>query len=164
MVRVFLVLKKLYFRTRIIAAFSVCFFSVLYLQAQPPTISYQQMVSGLSAPTDIVNAHDGTNRLFIVQQGGTIKVWTGTTLSNFINLSSILSTGGERGLLSLAFHPGYNGTTNRYFFVYYTNTSGNVEVSRYQTILGNPATGDPSTGTISITIPHPVNANHNGAN
>ncbi len=132
------------------------------LIAQPPTISYQSVFSGLSAPTDIVNAHNGTNRLFVVQQGGIIKVWNGTTLSDFINLSSILSTGGERGLLSMAFHPGFNGTTNRYFFVYYTNTSGNVEVSRYQTTEGNANTGDPATGTVIITIPHPTNANHNG--
>lgn len=130
--------------------------------SQPPTISYQSTVTGLSAPIDIVNAHDGTNRLFIVQQGGLIKTWDGTTTSNFIDLSSIISTGGERGLLSMAFHPGFDGTTNRYFFVYYTNTNGDVEVSRYETTSGNPNTGDASTGTVIITIPHPTNNNHNG--
>ena len=155
-------MNKLSFILRYSTVVGVCFFSSLYALAQPPTISYQQIVSGLSAPVDIVNAHDGTARLFIVQQGGIIKVWNGTTLSNFINLSSIISTGGERGLLSMAFHPHFNGTTNRYFFVYYTNTSGNVEVSRYQTTTGNSNTADPATGTIVITIPHPVNANHNG--
>src|SRR5205085_4242395 len=51
---------------------------------------------------------------------------------------------------------------NRYFFVYYTNTSGNIEVSRYQTTAGNSNTGDPSTRTVIITIPHPTNNNHNG--
>ncbi len=155
-------MKKLYTIVRHSILLSVCFLSFLHLHAQPPTISYHQIISGLSAPSDIVNAHDGTNRLFIVQQGGIIKVWNGTILSDFINLSSIISTGGERGLLSMAFHPGFNGTSNRYFFVYYTNTSGNVEVSRYQTTSGNSSTGDPSTGTIIITIPHPTNANHNG--
>jgi glucose/arabinose dehydrogenase len=155
-------MKKLYLIVRYSSVLIVCFFSFLNLNAQPPTISYQSIISGLTAPVDIVNAHDGTNRLFIVQQGGIIKVWNGTTVSDFINLSSIISTGGERGLLSMAFHPGFNGTSNRYFFVYYTNTSGNVEVSRYQTTLGNSNTGDPSTGTIIITIPHPINANHNG--
>lgn len=130
--------------------------------SQPPTISYQSVITGLSAPIDIVNAHDGSNRLFIVQQGGIIKMWDGTTASNFIDLSSIISTGGERGLLSMAFHPAFNGTSNRYFFVYYTNTNGDLEVSRYQTTAGNSNTGNTSTRTIIITIPHPTNTNHNG--
>jgi glucose/arabinose dehydrogenase len=132
------------------------------LFSQPPTINFQSVITGLSAPIDIVNADDGSNRLFIVQQGGIIKVWNGTTTSDFIDLSSIISTGGERGLLSMAFHPNFNGTSNRYFFVYYTNTSGNIEVSRYQTTAGNSNTGDPSTRTVIITIPHPTNNNHNG--
>src|SRR4029078_6525901 len=86
--------------------------------SQPPTINYQSVITGLSAPIDIVNAHDGTNRLFIVQQGGIIKVWNGTTLSDFINISSVISAGGERGLLSMVFHPGFNGNSNRFFYVY----------------------------------------------
>jgi glucose/arabinose dehydrogenase len=130
--------------------------------SQPPTISYQSVITGLSAPIDIVNADDGSNRLFIVQQAGIIKLWDGTTTSNFIDLSSIISTGGERGLLSMAFHPDFNGTSNRYFFVYYTNSSGDLEVSRYQTTAGNSNTGDPTTQTVIITIPHPTNTNHNG--
>jgi glucose/arabinose dehydrogenase len=140
--------------------------SMLFLNSkafsQPPTISYQSVITGLSAPIDIVNAHDGNNRLFIVQQGGIIKLWNGTTLSDFIDLSSIISTGGERGLLSMVFHPGFNGNSNRFFYVYYTNTSGDIEVSRYQTTAGNSNTGDPTTKTIIITIPHPTNSNHNG--
>ena len=148
------------------AAMQLSLFSPLFLAStvfsQPPAINYQSVITGLSAPIDIVNAHDGSNRLFIVQQGGVIKVWNGTALSNFIDLSSVISTGGERGLLSMAFHPNFNGTSNRYFFVYYTNTNGDIEVSRYQTTLGNSNTGDASTGTVIITIPHPTNSNHNG--
>ena len=85
--------------------------------------SFRPLLYGFSAPVDIANAHDGSNRLFIAQQGGLIKVWNGTAVSDFIDLSSVINTEGyERGLLSLAFHPRFNGTTNRYFFVYYTNT------------------------------------------
>ncbi len=155
-------MKQVYFSIRFIVAVISFVFLFLHANAQPPAISYQSILTGLSAPVDIVNAHDGSNRLFIAQQGGLIKVWNGTTASDFMNLSSIISSGGERGLLSLAFHPGFNGTTNRYFFVYYTNVNGNVEVSRYQTTEGNPNTGDPATRTVIITIPHPVNSNHNG--
>src|SRR5215211_6231821 len=56
--------------------------------AQPPLISYQPVITGLSAPLDIVNAGDGSNRLYVVQQGGLIRVWNGSTLSNFMNLGS----------------------------------------------------------------------------
>lgn len=130
--------------------------------SQPPSIGFQSVVTGLSAPVDIVNAHDGSNRLFIVQQGGIIRVWNGSSLSNFVDISSIISTGGERGLLSMAFHPNFNGTSNRFFYVYYTNTNGNIEISRYQTLAGNSNTGDANTQTVIITIPHPGQSNHNG--
>ena len=58
----------------------------LKVYSQPPSIGFQSVVTGLSAPIDIVNASDGSNRLFIVQQGGIIKVWNGSTLSDFINI------------------------------------------------------------------------------
>ncbi len=155
-------MKKIYLFLRRSVILGICIFAFVQLTAQTPTISYQPIINGLSRPVDIVNAHDGTNRLFIAQQGGAIEVWNGTTTTAFIDLSSIVSTGDERGLLSMVFHPLFNGTTNRYFFVYYTNVNGDVEVSRYQTTNGNPNTGDPSTRTVIITIPHPTNANHNG--
>jgi glucose/arabinose dehydrogenase len=132
------------------------------LLAQPPVISYQLLTMGLSVPVDIVNAGDGSNRLFIVEQSGIIKQWNGTSLSTFINIASQVLYGGERGLLSMAFHPGYNGTTNRYFFVYYTGLDSNITVTRYQTVIGNPNVGDTNTGTLIITIPHGIYNNHNG--
>jgi glucose/arabinose dehydrogenase len=134
--------------------------------AQPPTISYVSAFGGLAAPVDIVNAADGSNRLFVVEQAGTIQVRNGVTLSQFADFgvtgANIISTGGERGLLSMAFHPGYNGTTNRYFFIYYTDTDGNIAVSRYETTVGNVNTVDLTTGINIITIAHPGQSNHNG--
>jgi glucose/arabinose dehydrogenase len=140
--------------------------SHLHSFGQPPTISYQSVITGLLNPVDLVNAGDGSNRLFVVEQAGLIRMWNGTTLSNFMNLGSgganIILSGGEQGLLSMAFHPGFDGTSNRYFFVYYTNLSGDIEVSRYQTTAGDPNTGDPSTAQVIMTIPHPGQTNHNG--
>src|SRR3954466_15800859 len=97
------------------------FFSLLFLtsktNSQAPVISFQSVLTGLSNPVDVINPGDGSNRLFIVEQGGTIKVWDGITLTPFMNLGAggagIITSGGERGLLSMAFHPGFNGTTNR---------------------------------------------------
>src|SRR5438067_73241 len=106
----------------------LCCMVSLHSLSQPPSISFTPTITGLSAPVDLVNAHDGTNRLFVVQQGGLIRVWNGSSLSNFLDLSGIISSGGERGLLSMAFHPGYDGVNNRYFFVYYTDLSGNIAI------------------------------------
>ena len=138
--------------------------------AQPPAITFAtQNLVGVSSPVDLVNAGDGSDRMFIVQQNGIVRVWdrtTGATPPSFLNVSStglnLISTTGEQGLLSMAFHPDYNGTTNRYFFIYYTNLSGSIQVARLQTNVGSPGTVDGSSFTSIITIPHPGQTNHNG--
>jgi glucose/arabinose dehydrogenase len=130
--------------------------------AQAPTLIYDTIIrTGLSSPVDIVNAGDGTNRLFIVEQGGRIKILSGGVLlpGNFLEIPDSLSTGGERGLLSAAFHPDYEN--NRYFFVYYTNTSGDITVTRFQTQAGDPNAADEATGVVLLRISKPF-SNHNG--
>jgi glucose/arabinose dehydrogenase len=68
---------------------------------------------------------------------------------------------GEQGLLSIAFH--LNFENNGYFFVYYTNTAGDIRLTRFRTVGGNPNNNaDESSGVVLMTIPHPVNGNHNG--
>lgn len=136
-------------------------------------IGYQTIstISGLIDPIDIAippNASpaNGSTRLFIVQQNGIIKLWNGSTLSDFADLSSIVLAGGERGLLSMTFHPSYTGTPtgNRDFFVYYTRAGdGALTIARYQTKSDDPQVLDPAGGTVIITpIPHPTYDNHNG--
>ncbi len=132
------------------------------LQAQPVLTFTPVITTGLSSPVDVVNAADGTNRMFIVERGGTIKTYDASfnSLGNFLTVTGILS-GGEQGLLSMAFHPDYE--TNRYFFVHYTNTAGDIEIARYQTPAGTPNTADPATKTVILTIEKPVPfTNHNG--
>src|SRR5262245_47196880 len=84
------------------------------------TIQLQPVVSGLSSPVFVCNAHDGSNRLFIVEQPGVIKVLQpgSSTPTVFLDISSAVLSGGEQGLLGLAFHPQYS--TNLRFFVNYT--------------------------------------------
>lgn len=140
------------------------------LHAQPPVFSYTNFITGLSAPIDLVNAGDGSNRLFIAQQGGLIRMYEGGVLYDFLDIGvtgeNLILTGGEQGLLSMAFHPDYNGTTNLYFFVYYTDLNGDLALRRYETMAGP---GSPSivantaTDALIMTIPHPSNTNHNGA-
>ncbi len=118
--------------------------------------------SGLSAPVFMTNAGDGSNRLFIVQQGGIIRVLQpgSTTPTEFLNITSRVLSGGERGLLGLAFHPQY--AVNRRFFVYYTRQGdGAIQIAEYQANAANPNIAD-TTEKIIITIPHPSFSNHNG--
>ena len=129
------------------------------LFGQSQTITLQSFATGFDSPVEITNA--GDSRLFVVQKGGLIRILNsnGTVNSTpFLNLSTLISSGGERGLLGLAFHPNY--TTNGYFFVNYTNTSGNTVIARYSVNSGNPDIAN-TTGTILMTISQPY-SNHNG--
>jgi len=137
-------------------------FSVFFTLTVSAQVRLQPFLSGLSSPVFMTNAGDGTNRLFVVQQGGIIKVVQpgSTTPSDFLNISSKLSTGGERGLLGLAFHPNYN--TNRRFFVYYTRIDGDIQIAEYQASATNPNVADLVTEKIIITIEHSSASNHNG--
>lgn len=129
----------------------------------PAAIVLQPVVtSGLSSPIYVTNAHDGSNRLFIVEQGGVIKVLQpgSNTPTIFLNITTRVLSGGERGLLGLAFHPQY--TANRRFFVNYTRqTDGAIVIAEYHTSSIDPNTAD-TPEVVILTIPHPDAGNHNG--
>ena len=135
----------------------ICFTSV----SSQPVIVYNSVIASLSSPVDIVNAGDGTNRIFIAERGGAVKVYNSsyTLLGTFLTVTGIVA-GGEEGLLSIAFHPNYE--TNGFFWVYYTNTAGDIEVSRYKVSTGNANVADAASKQVVMTIPHPGQNNHNG--
>lgn len=135
--------------------------SAVGTKAQPVLSLTPVITSGLNQPVQFVNAADGSNRIFIVQKGGTIRVYDGSFnfLSTFLTVTGI-TTAGERGLLSMAFHPNY--ANNGLFFVYYTNANGDLEIARYSVSTGDPNMADATTKAVVITIPHPTNSNHNG--
>ncbi len=145
-------MKKLYTLFCLIIGF-------VTMHAQP-VIGYQSVATGFTAPVDVVNS--GDSRLFIVEQGGRIKIWNGTAVLStpFLDISSIVNYNGEMGLLSAVFHPDY--ATNRYFFVFYNSANGNVNLARYQTKLSDPNEADATTAVVLMSIPKPF-ANHNGA-
>ena len=140
------------------------FATSLFGQTALPFRLQQNFITGLSLPVHLTVAKDGSRRLFIVQQRGIIKVvQPGTNVAtDFISLvGTVSSSGNERGLLGLAFHPQF--ATNRRFFVYYTRLSdGAIVISEYKTFESNPNQGDPSTARPIITIPHAAASNHNG--
>jgi glucose/arabinose dehydrogenase len=80
-----------------------------------PTLSYKKVITSLSVPVEIVSSPDGSNRLFVVQKLGLIKVFDKSYnfLGDFVKVSNI-TTSGERGLLSLAFHPDYKNLLHQY--------------------------------------------------
>ena len=126
---------------------------------QSQTITLQSFATGFDSPVEITNA--GDSRLFVVQKGGLIRILNSNGSINttpFLNLSTLISSDGERGLLGLAFHPNY--AANGYFYVNYTNTSGNTVIARYSVNSGNPDIAN-ITGTILMTISQPY-TNHNG--
>ena len=119
-------------------------------------IDIQQIATGFSAPLNIQNA--GDDRLFIIEQGGIIKIIdNNTTLSTpFIDISSQVSSSGERGLLGLAFHPDY--TTNGRFFVYYSDNNGDSVISEFE-VSNDANIADVTSETVLLTILQPF-SNH----
>lgn len=125
------------------------------------TLGLQSFATGFSSPVEITHAPNDS-RLFVVQQGGLIRIVSSTGVVNatpFINLTSVITSSGfEQGLLGLAFHPNY--ATNGYFYVNYTRSSDGATVVARYSVSANPDVAN-TTGTVLLTIPQPFD-NHNG--
>lgn len=125
----------------------------------PPPFSFTIVARDLASPVHLASP-PADSRRFIVEQPGRIRLLTQSVATTpFLDLSAKVSTGGERGLLSVAFDPAF--ATNGHFFVYYTNLAGDITVERYTAAAG-ASVADPASATPVITIPHPNFANHNG--
>ena len=124
------------------------------------TIALQKVVD-LAQPVLAIGAGDGSNRLFIVQKGGRIRIVKNGNLlpTPFLDISSLVSQGSEQGLLGLAFSPAFK--TNRRFYVNYTNRAGDTIVREYRARAGNPDVADPASARHVLTVDQPY-ANHNG--
>ena len=132
---------------------------VVALDAAFPGVSFAD-------PVDLQHAGDGSNRLFVVEQTtAVIRVFNNdpavTTASVFLDLGAkVTATGGELGLLGLAFHPEYS--QNGYFFVNYTAGSPRrTVVERYRVSQGNPSVADPDSARLILEVEQPA-GNHNG--
>jgi glucose/arabinose dehydrogenase len=125
------------------------------------TVKLTVVTSAVTQPVLVTSPRDGTNRLFIVEKTGRIRIVKGGSLLSqpFLDISGSVSKGGEQGLLGLAFHPGYK--TNRKFYVDYTDRSGNTVVREYRASSTNPNRVASGSGRTIITIAQPY-ANHNG--
>jgi glucose/arabinose dehydrogenase len=130
------------------------------LNAFSQTIELEDFADGFSSPLALKNA--GDERLFVVEQGGVIKIvdLNGTVNTTpFLDIQSIVNAGGERGLLGLAFHPEYQ--TNGRFFVHYSNSSGDTQISEFSVSTSNPDIANPNSEVMLLTVSQPF-SNHNG--
>jgi glucose/arabinose dehydrogenase len=130
----------------------------------PPGIGLQLdpfITAGLSLPVFMTQPLDD-GRIFVVEQGGKIRVIRDGVLQTtpFLDITSRVLSGGERGLLSVAFHPQY--ATNHFFYVYFTTqTNGDIRIERFTT-TANPEVADPASTKLIITAAHSSQSNHNG--
>ena len=162
---------------------SICFFGVLLCAlmaacngsdevggggAGPPpatsnSLRLQTVTAVLSSPVFLTAPTGDVGRLFIVEQGGLIRILNsldGTPRATpFLDVAGLIVTGGEQGLLGMAFDPNYAG--NGRFYIYYTNTAGDIVIARYG-VSTNPDIANAGAQAILKTIAHPTNQNHNG--
>jgi glucose/arabinose dehydrogenase len=140
--------------------FSYIVLMLLTLTLNAQNISLELFQNGFNSPLDLQNV--GDDRLFVVEQGGRIKIVQADGTVNatlFLNISGQVSSGSEQGLLGLAFHPDY--TTNGYFFVNYTKTNGDTRISRFSVDPSDPDVALPSSELTIIEYDQPF-SNHNG--
>jgi glucose/arabinose dehydrogenase len=162
---------------------SICFFGVMLCAlmaacngsdevggggAGPPpatsnSLRLQTVTAVLSSPVFLTAPTGDVGRLFIVEQGGLIRILNsldGTPRATpFLDVAGLIVTGGEQGLLGMAFDPNYAG--NGRFYIYYTNTAGDIVIARYG-VSSNPDIANAGAQAILKTIAHPTNQNHNG--
>ena len=131
-----------------------------------PQISLAVVAGGFVSPVHVTHAGDGSGRIFVVEQAGRIRILdNGVVLPvPFLDLASLnpprLVAGGEQGLLSVAFPPGF--AAKGYFYVNYTRApDGATVVARYRVSAGDANVADPASEEVILTIPQPF-ANHNG--
>jgi glucose/arabinose dehydrogenase len=126
-----------------------------------PRIVLQPVAANLEGPVFVTHARDGTNRLFVVEQAGRIKVFGpgATEPTIFLDIAPRVLSGGEQGLLGLAFHPHY-ATTGRFFVNYTRQPDGATVIAEYRVAPSDPHFAQPEERPV-LVIPQPF-ANHNG--
>lgn len=119
-----------------------------------------RVATGFTSPIFVTHAPNDFDRIFVVQQNGQIRIRTGgaTLGTPFLNIAAQIISGGEQGLLGMAFHPDY--ATNGTFYVYYTASGGGANTLARYSVSGNPNVANP-VGTVLFSVADPF-SNHNG--
>jgi len=164
------------FRKRFFLAMTIAFFLVFLslpafskepLEAQPQGIRLKEIVSGLNQPVGLVHAGDKSGRLFVIEQDGLIRILKAGRLLKkpFLDIRNRVASGGEKGLLGLAFHPDF--AKNRRLFVNYTEATPEGLFGGLQTVIAEYRADqkggfvDAETERRLLTVSQPF-SNHNG--
>ncbi len=134
--------------------------AVLALAATPAgaAVTLQPLGPEFEQPVAVAGAPGDDERLYVVEQRGTVQVVRGGVASQFVDLTGPVQDGGEQGLLGLAFAPDFQ--TSRLLYVYFTDTDGDNRVEELRAPTADAA--DPATRRLVLPIPHPTADNHNG--
>lgn len=135
------------------------------LSAQTPSIELEIVATGLNLPVGVENAGDGSDRLFVLEQAGVIRIVDHGQLlpTPFLNISGLVVTDNEKGLLGLAFDPDYASTGE--FYVRYSAPGGvgsqhTARLARYTVSAGDPNVANPSSAEVVLEQTEPER-NHN---
>jgi glucose/arabinose dehydrogenase len=138
-------------------------------QAATPTrapgavrVTFNKVVGGFSSPVYVTAARDHSRRLFVVQQGGIVRVVRSGAVQPraYLNITSEVLCCGEEGLLSIAFHPHF--AQHPFVFVAYTRSDKALQVSRFRASSSSARSIAASTEVRLFSVPHPSQSNHNG--
>ena len=123
--------------------------------ASPVAISLQVVASGLSVPLDLEQPNDGSGRLFVVEQRGTIKIVQNSALlpQPFLDISNKVIFQGEMGLLGLTFHPAFQAN-GKFYVNYVRNAGGQFQsvIAEYQVSGANLNQANPSSERVLLTV------------
>jgi len=130
----------------------------------PPQLALELVASGFSSPLDLEQPDDGSGKMFVVEQGGKIKILQkGSILAApFLDISSRITTGGEMGLLGVTFHRNF-ATTRKLYVNYVRTVSGQVQsvIAEYAVSASNSNQADATSERILLTVDQIGNfANH----
>jgi glucose/arabinose dehydrogenase len=127
----------------------------------PVALDLYPVGQGFTEPLLLVEPPDGSGRLLVVEQGGRVRLLTPGALTHpvYLDMRPLVTSGGERGLLGLAFHPKFKD--NGFLFVDYTDRRGDITVARLKADPAHPERVDPGTLKVILSIPNPA-PNHNG--
>ena len=129
-------------------------------EAGLPRFALRKIVDGLKLPVHVTHAGDGSERLFVVEQEGRIRIVRNGAVEEtpFLDISERVRCCGERGLLNVAFPPDY--AAKQYFYVSYTDKPGDTVISRFRT-TADPDIADPDSEEVVLLLAQPDQV-HNG--
>ena len=127
--------------------------------SEAATYRLRVAVSGLAQPTYLAAATGDRSRLYVVERRGTVRIVRNGRVQAgfFLDIRRSVSTGGERGLLSLAFHPGY--PSSPLVYVFFTQRDGTIVIEELRVAGGR---AEASSARVLVSVPHDSSSYHNG--